>query len=537
MHHDVSAQEAIAFSTIQQDLNHLLGRCAPGGSSPRYSSPVGVFECADGPIRVFVLDTMQFRRFTEVVGRPDWVEKYPTNAARVADFEVIEAALQEWIGQRSFDESERTLQAAGICATALRPMSGLADSEQFQARDWPDQSAFADASVALLPAVVERRDRVDAPESRPESSLRDLRVVEVTNVLAGPLSGTILGAMGADVARLEDKERMDIYRVNGPFVDGEIDIERAAYFIGVNHTKRSVTGEANTVDEVPQRALAWGNVMIENIGPSRLTRLGIESQSVGAATGGLAISISGWGRSGPCAHYKGYAPNVHAFSGFEDAIIRSAGPDVNVRTSMADYLVAIWAATLSAAWWLGGSTDHHRVDLSMSEVMAARLTNLLAQTSDATGSDENLIVRGAGDTQLAVTLHSAHERPRVIETLRDNGLLPDSDGQLDDVESALTSAAGADAEATVRALQAAGIAAYVAKTTSTILVDDQLRSRDFFLALDHPVAGPIEVLTLPWKVAGSARSGYRPAPLFGADDEWARQAFRARLKCSADLAR
>jgi crotonobetainyl-CoA:carnitine CoA-transferase CaiB-like acyl-CoA transferase len=527
VHQDVSAQEAIAFSTIQQDLNHLLGRCAPGGSSPRYSSPVGVFECADGPIRVFVLDTMQFRRFTEVVGRPDWVEKYPTNAARVANFEVIEAALQEWIGQRSFDESERTLQAAGICATAVRPMSGLADSEQFQARGWPDQSAFTDASVALLPAVIERRDRVGAPEPRSESSLQDLRVVEVTNVLAGPLSGAILGAMGADVARLEDKERMDIYRVNGPFVDGEIDIERAAYFIGVNHTKRSVTGEANTVDEIPQRSLTWGNVMIENVGPSRLTRLGIESQSVGAGNGGLAISISGWGRSGPCAHYKGYAPNVHAFSGFEDAIIRSAGPDVSIRTSLADYLVAIWAATLATAWWLGGSTDDHRVDLSMSEVMAVRLTSLLAKTNNSTGSDENLIVTADGGPQLAVTLHSPDERQHVIDTLRDSGLLPDRDGQPDDVESALAGAAGRDVGATVQALQAAGIAAYVAKTTTTILTDDQLRDRDFFLALDHPVAGPIEVLTLPWKVADSLRSGYRPAPLFGADDEWARQAFRA----------
>jgi crotonobetainyl-CoA:carnitine CoA-transferase CaiB-like acyl-CoA transferase len=327
------------------------------------------------------------------------------------------------------------------------------------------------------------------------------------------------------VARLEDKERMDIYRVNGPFVDGEIDIERAAYFIGVNHTKRSVTGEANTVDEIPQRSLSWGNVMIENVGPSRLTRLGIESQSVGSANGGLAISISGWGRSGPCAHYKGYAPNVHAFAGFEDAIIRSTGPDVSVRTSLADYLVAIWAATLSAAWWLGGSTDDQRVDLSMSEVMAVRLTSLLAQTSNSTPSAENLIVP-AGDAQLAVTLQSADERARVIDTLRANGLLSGSDGRADDVESALTSAAGADAVATVQALQAVGIAAYVAKTTSTILVDDQLRSRDFFLALDHPVAGPIEVLTLPWKVAGSPRTGYRPAPLFGADDEWARQAFR-----------
>jgi len=184
-------------------------------------------------------------------------------------------------------------------------MSELADSAQFRARAWPDQSAFTSTSAPLLPALVERRNASEsATESadRPDRRLGELRVVEVTNVLAGPLAGATLGAMGADVVRLEDKDRLDIYRGNGPFVDGVKDIERAAYFIGANHTKRSVAGGADTPDDVPGRSMLWGHVMIENIGASRLNRLGLAAQAVGGADPGLAISISGYGRTGPCAH-------------------------------------------------------------------------------------------------------------------------------------------------------------------------------------------------------------------------------------------
>jgi crotonobetainyl-CoA:carnitine CoA-transferase CaiB-like acyl-CoA transferase len=523
VHQDLSAQEAVTYSTLQQDLAHLLGRCGGGGSSPRYSAPSGVFQCANAPIRISVIDNHQFVRFTQVVNQPRWVAMYPEKADRVADAEVIEAELSEWLALRSSDECERALQAGGIAATALRPVTELASSEQFQARGWPDQTAFTSTSGPLLPALVERRNRgKQARPPQPDRRLDRLRVVEATNVLAGPLAGTILGAMGAEVVRLEDATRMDIYRVNGPFVDDARDAERAAYFLGANHCKRSVARGIGAGQDTPQRALDWGNVMIENIGPSRLTRLGIDSQIVGAGNGGMSISISGFGRSGPSAHYRGYAANVHAFAGLEDAIVRVAGPDVSIKTSLADYCVAIWAATLATAWWLGGSSDDERVDLSMAEVIAARLTAVLAQTDGS--DDENFIVDTAGGEKLAVTLRPGDDRAHVMSTLQDQNLLPDPH-RTDDIAGALAVAAGVDASATVRTLQDAGIAAYVATTTMSILTDEQLRAREYFVELDHPVAGPVEIIALPWKLAGAERTGYRRAPLFGEDDDWAQQAF------------
>lgn len=523
IHQDLSAQEAVTYSTLQQDLAHLLGRCGGGGSSPRYSAPSGVFQCADAPIRISVIDNHQFVRFTQVLNQPGWVAKYPEKADRVADAEAIETVLSEWLAVRSSDECERTLQAGGISATAVRPMTAAGSSEQFHARGWPDQTAFTRTSGPLLPALVQRRNRAQkAHEPQSDRRLDSLRVVEATNVLAGPLAGTILGAMGADVVRLEDASRMDIYRANGPFVGDEEDVERAAYFLGANHCKRSVARGIGEGQATPQSALDWGNVMIENIGPARLTRLGIASQAVGAGHGGLSISISGFGRSGPCAHYRGYAANVHAFAGLEDAIARVAGAGVSIKTSLADYCVAIWAATLATAWWLGGSSDDDHADLSMAEVIAARLTTVLAQT---TGSDDdNFIVPTSAGEQLAVTLRPSHDRTAIMSALRDQNLLPDPH-VAHGIAGALTCAAGVDASATVRVLQEAGIAAYVATTTQSLLADEQLRARNYFVELDHPVAGPVEIIALPWKVAGADRTGYRRAPLFGEDDDWAQQAF------------
>jgi crotonobetainyl-CoA:carnitine CoA-transferase CaiB-like acyl-CoA transferase len=83
-------------------------------------------------------------------------------------------------------------------------------------------------------------------------------------------------------------------------------------------------------------------------------------------------------------------------------------------------------------------------------------------------------------------------------------------------------------DAAVSSLQKARFAAYFVRVTADVVLDPQLRSRQFFLPVDHPVVASAEIITLPWKVAGSARTGYRPAPLLGAGDADAREAFVAR---------
>jgi|KBSSwiStaDraftv2_1062776.scaffolds.fasta_scaffold00081_53 crotonobetainyl-CoA:carnitine CoA-transferase CaiB-like acyl-CoA transferase len=514
VHQDLSAQEATAFSSVQQELAHILYRCGGAGGAARYSAPAGVFECADGLINIIVIDDHQFARVAEVVGRPEWTTLYPTLPDRVANGDVINAAVEEWLAARPKVECERLMQGNGVPATAVRSLAEVNTSEQFEQRDWKSRCAGTDSVGPPLPAIVTRDPRASRPAGGDaERTLDELRVVEVTNVLAGPLSGAILGAMGAQVARLEDQGRLDVYRRNGPFADGQVGLERAAYFMCANYCKESVKQGVGEEPEIARLALRWANVLIENVGSSRLARLGTGPMAVGSGSGGMMASISGYGRSGPHTDFRGYAPNVHAYAGLTEAIHASVGSRVYLIGALADYAAAIWVATLAAAWYLGGANDEQHVDLSMAEAIAVKLQHL---DRDVGSAMRDLLVDTADGRTVALS-YVVGDRERVASALGQRGDV--------DVDSVVARAVREDPEAAVSALQTAGIAAYFVRLTADVVADAQLRARQFFLSVDHPVVEQAEIMTLPWKVAGTARTGYRAAPLLGAGDAGARKTF------------
>jgi crotonobetainyl-CoA:carnitine CoA-transferase CaiB-like acyl-CoA transferase len=519
VHQDLSGQEGVAFLSIQQDLAHVMYRCGGRGGAARYSAPAGIFTCTDGAVNVLVIDDHQFGRVAKVVGHPEWITDYQGIAARVEHGDEIDEVMRAWAAARTKTQCERLLQDAGVSATAVRSIDEVAASEQFVARGW-FSSDRPQGVVDVLPALVEAQDEGNpVPDNAEDRRIRDLRVVEVTNVLAGPLTGAILGDMGADVVRLEDVGRLDVYRRNGPFADGVVDIERAAYFLGANNNKRSVSeGVGPDNIDFSRSALDWANVMIENVGVSRLARVGADGYPLGHGTGGIALSISGFGRSGPCADFRGYAPNVHAFSGLEDSITKSAGSRIGLRTALADYCTALWAATFAVAWWLGGYTDQERVDLSMSEVVALKLMDVDSSAGRAARNVGNeFIVPAANGKFLAVSFTSAEDQARVRQALGATAT--------DDMAMILSESASGDAEGTVRLIQQAGVAAYLVRTVDDVHADVQLRARKFFYGVEHPIVADAEITTLPWKIAGAPRSGYTAAPTLGAHDEWARQTF------------
>lgn len=514
VHQDLSAQEATAFSSVQQELAHIMYRCGGAGGAARYSAPAGVFECADGLINIIVIDDHQFARVAEVVGRPDWISLYPTLPDRVANGDSINAVVQNWLAARPKVECERLLQGNGVPATAVRTVAEVNTSDQFQQRDWQNRCGRGDATPPL-PAVVTSQSAASPSAGAPaQRSLNNLRVVEVTNVLAGPLSGAILGAMGANVARLEDQGRLDVYRRNGPFADGEAGLERAAYFMCANYCKQSIKDGVGEDPELARLALGWADVLIENVGASRLARLGTGTAVVGGGAGGMTASISGYGRSGPHADFRGYAPNVHAYAGLTEAIHEAVGSRVYLIGALADYAAAIWVATLAAAWYLGGANDEQRVDLSMAEAVAVKLRHLHHEVGKTT---RDLLVDSPDGRTVAVSVPTGDDE-RVARFVGRRAFDADT-------ESLLAQAVSADPDDAVSALQAAGIAAYFVKRTADVVTDPQLRARRFFLSVDHPVVASAEIIALPWKVAGSTRTGYRAAPLLGADDGTAHAVF------------
>ena len=523
VHLDLSVQEAVAFCSIQQEVAHRLYDCRGPAGAARYATPSGVFQCVDGEIGMTVLDQHQWIRACEVFEKPEWATEFSTVQDRLANRELIQGFVADWTSTRSKFDCETALQTAGVAAVALRTPAEVQATEQFRTRDFLREGDPGTLTTEALPAALTHSDR-KRTEARRARGLAGLRVVEASGVLAGPLAGAILGAIGAEVVRLEAPDRLDIYRRNGPFKYAEPGVERAAYFLMSNYSKRSVSRGIGTDDALMAQICDWGDVLLENLGPRRLNQMAISPDRMFTGAGKAAVSMSGFGRTGPCSDYKAYAPNVHAFAGLAKAVHQFSSESATLMTSFADYCVAVWGALLTAAWWLGES-DGCSFDVSMAEVIAAKLAGLpLAPEprADREAATE-FLVRLADGSQIAIAL-TAETDSRAVAGLLGLDLGSTATSQAADV--LVLDATGShtcppgDAVLAAATASDAVLMAYLAKPPNELINDPQITARGFLVELAHPEVETSSVFALPWKQALEPRSGYRRAPLLGEDDEW-----------------
>jgi crotonobetainyl-CoA:carnitine CoA-transferase CaiB-like acyl-CoA transferase len=337
---------------------------------------------------------------------------------------------------------------------------------------------------------------------RRRGGLRGLRIAELTHVLAGPIIGSLLGAMGATVVRLEDPERLDIYRRSGPFADGVAGVERGAYYAVANHSKRSVLIDPGGAVEDVAAALSEADVLIENVGSSRLDRLHVSPAEL-AESGRLAVRVSGFGSDGPLAGYRVYANNVQAYGGLAGLTTGPDGEPARLGTVLADPLSSVVAAVVIAAWALGPHSDTGAVvDVSMSEVVASTISEYVAAASvDQAAPDptvRRLVYRSADSRWVAVELVGDESRPY-------------NDGELAD------RIAAADAEDVAAQLAGAGVRAAVVRSAGEVVTDERLAARGFFPEITHPDPdlGTARLVGLPWRFAGEGPVPLAPPPALG----------------------
>jgi CoA:oxalate CoA-transferase len=129
--------------------------------------------------------------------------------------------------------------------------------------------------------------------------LAGLRVLDLSHMLAGPYCTWLLGALGADVTKVEMPGDGDFTRSIAPFAGGA-----SIYFSSVNRNKRSITlnlkqpaGRA-AVLRLAERA----DVFVENNRPGVMERLGLDYQTIAHINPRVVyVSISGFGQTGPIA--------------------------------------------------------------------------------------------------------------------------------------------------------------------------------------------------------------------------------------------
>jgi crotonobetainyl-CoA:carnitine CoA-transferase CaiB-like acyl-CoA transferase len=202
-------------------------------------------------------------------------------------------------------------------------------------------------------------------------------------MLAGPYCTWLLGALGADVTKVEQPGQGDFTRSVAPFVD-----EESVYFMSVNRNKRGITLNLKHSEGrgVLLRMVQHADVFVENNRPGVMARLGLDFDSLAKINPRLVYaSVSGFGQSGPYSRRPAFDAVVQAMSGMMSITGEVNGPPVRVGTSIGDIAASLFGAVgiLSALADLNITGHGAHIDVAMFDSQLALLENAIARYLNA----------------------------------------------------------------------------------------------------------------------------------------------------------
>ncbi|QTI69936.1 CaiB/BaiF CoA transferase family protein [Gordonia polyisoprenivorans] len=166
--------------------------------------------------------------------------------------------------------------------------------------------------------------------------LRGVRVLDLTRLLPGNYAAYLLGALGAEVIKIEDPGAGDYMREVGLIVDGQ-----SASHHNVNRAKRSVVIDLKRPEgvEVFLRLVDTADVVIDSFRSGVLDRLGIGESVLRARRPSLVVaSISGYGASGPLSGIAAHDINAMAFAGVQERLVGPDGGSFAIEVPFADQI-------------------------------------------------------------------------------------------------------------------------------------------------------------------------------------------------------
>ena len=174
--------------------------------------------------------------------------------------------------------------------------------------------------------------------------LAGLRVIDLTHVMAGPTCTLMLADMGADVIKVEKVPDGDDTRHMLPPKIGD----EAAAFMMMNRNKRGIVLDLKTESgkKVLRRLIASADVLVENFAPGVMERLGFGYEELRQEHPALIYcSLSGFGRTGPYKHRRGFDLVAQAMSGIMSFTGEGPdGPPVKCGAPLSDITAGILAA-------------------------------------------------------------------------------------------------------------------------------------------------------------------------------------------------
>ena len=164
--------------------------------------------------------------------------------------------------------------------------------------------------------------------------LQNIRVLDLSRVLAGPYCTMVLGDLGAEVIKVEPPEGDETRGWGPPFAGGE-----SAYYLCVNRNKRGMVVNLKTEDgrNILRELALKSDVLVENFRPGTLKKFGLDYETLHGLNPRLVFcSISGFGQTGPLRDMPGYDFMIQAMGGIMSITGEPEGEPMKVGVAVAD---------------------------------------------------------------------------------------------------------------------------------------------------------------------------------------------------------
>ena len=367
------------------------------------------------------------------------------------------------------------------------------------------------------------------------------RVLDFGWVLAGAIPGMIMADMGAEVIKVESRQRLDYMRQGRPVIGTERDPELNPMFHNVNRSKLGITLNTTHSEAVDlaRRLAARCDVVIENFSPGLIDRLGLGYKTLRRDRPDLImISISSNGQTGPLRDLRAYAPSIAALAGLDSTLGYAGQRPLGLKHAYADICGALHAvfAVVSALYRRRRSGQGQYIDLSMLRstvstmgiglaeyAMTGRVMDPQGNYDPAMAPYGNYPCRGE-DRWVSIAVRTEEEWQGLKQAIGD----PDwtnypsfasryqrlRNRQELDLNLSTWTTDRSPSEIT-ELLQAHGVASVPVMNSSERLSDPHFQERGLYQDIQHPALGTEPIFNLMWKLSKNLSAIRRHAPLLG----------------------
>ena len=385
----------------------------------------------------------------------------------------------------------------------------------------------------------------------PPAALDDLKVLDMSQGVAGPLCAKILGDFGADVVKVEPLEGDNARRM-APFAGGEPHPEKSLVYLLANLNKRGIKLALRdpTGQDIVRRLARSTDVVVESFKPGFLSSIGLDYASLARENPKLImVSITPFGQTGPYSQYESEDIVTYALSGIM-SISGVADREPLKHGGFQSWYEGGYAgavATLTALYARDLNGEGQHIDLSLQDVIASTLiihqpfyswAGAVQGRSKTAGRGLGQVIRckdgyfvwqtggGADWNDIAEFFAREELKQERFSTL--NGRTIHAD-ELDRI------VVDATKDRTMHELFGTASEKYhmlfgIVQEPKDLAECQHLAAREFFEEVDHPVIGRIKVPFRLWSMS-EAGARYRcPAPLHGQHNE---EVLRERLGLDA----